>query len=399
MYFDKMILQLHAEEAGEVSVSEPAVDNSTEVNNNTGNDSQGVSGSGTMGLRFDPRTGRPSISFISQQTEKKEEQQPEQQPAAQEQQVNNQTAAQAQQQQPQVQQPTQPQQVQQQPQVQGTPLINNGVVATQDVKPYTASELVLAMQSGLVDESRIPAEYAMQYAALKTQKAQAAQMAAQATNDEAAQQQNIEQQKAFYSRIENMAKTETLKALGITEDDLQAAEYSDDQELIAKAELYESTLAWNRARIAEAIQHEVSANKLAQEKQQAIYNNINNYVAELQSKEPNWNEINVMMSSYYKTGLTYEEAVQVDGAIKAYQNGNITDQQAEVLRQYYEKTRVAYYAKKNNLNTVPTKVAAPQVETRGSGNADSGSAVTIENLKQAKTMKEKTAVIKQLLFK
>ena len=398
MYFDEIILQLHAEEAGESGGTAPAVDTSTEVNDNTGNDSQNVSGSGgTMGLRFDPRTGRPSISFISQQTEKKEEQQPEQQPQVQEQQVNNQTAAQTQQQQPQVQQPVQ-QQPEQQPQVQGTPLINNGATA-QEVKPYTASELVLAMQSGLVDESRIPAEYAMQYAALKTQKAQAAQMAAQATNDEAAQQQNIEQQKAFYSRIENMAKTETLKALGITEDDLDAAESSDDTELTAKAELNESTLAWNRARIAEAIQHEVSANKLAQEKQQAVYNNINNYVAELQAKEPNWNEINVMMSSYYKTGLTYEEAVQVDNAIKAYQNGNITDQQADVLRQYYEKTRVAYYAKKNNLNTVPTKVAVPKVETRGNGNAGSGSAVTIESLKKAKTMKEKTAVIKQLLFR
>lgn len=393
----EIILQLHAEETDGVvdntSVNSDNTDNITDNNtdnadNNADNNTDSAKNSisvtgnaGVYGLKFDPRTGRPSIQFVSKQSDQHPEQQPEQNQAEQQQSEEVQTEE------------------AEQPATQGQPLINTGM-QQQEVQPYNASELILAMQSGTVDERRIPMEYAMQYAAIKAQQAQQAamQQAQQQTqNNEAAQQEQLRQQQEFYNRVEAMARAETLKSLGITEEELDAAEYTDDKELEAKAAQFETALAWNRSRIAESIQREIHASQQAKQAQEAIYNGINSYTNELMSKEPNFQNINVMMESHYKT-LPYDEAKDIAGAIEAYKNGNITEQQCETLKSYYEKTRIAYYAKVNNLNTTPTKVNPPKVEQRGNGNAGNTNTVTIESLRNAKTMKEKTSIVGKLLL-
>lgn len=383
-----IILQLHAEEADNVADNTTGNTDSVAENNsdnNSGNtDSISVeSNTGVYGLKFDPRTGRPAVSFIAKQSNAQQPEQQQEQTAQQpEQEVQEEQAKQ-----------------EEQPAAQGQPLIKTDM-QPQEAQPYNASELILAMQSGTVDERRIPMEYAMQYAAIKAQQAQQAAMQQaqkQTENNAAAQQDQLREQQAFYNRVEAMAKEETLKSLGLTQDELDAAEYTDDKELEAKAAQYETALAWNRSRIAEAIQREIYASKQAKQAQEDIYNGINAYTNELMAKEPNFQNINVMMESHYKT-LPYDEAKDIAGAIEAYKNGNITEQQCETLKSYYEKTRIAYYAKLNNLNTTPTKVKPPKVEQRGNGNAGNTNTVTIESLRNAKTMKEKSSIIGKLLL-
>lgn len=248
----------------------------------------------------------------------------------------------------------------------------------QTVKPYTDNEFLVAMQMDSVDESRVPAQYKTQFetakqqraAAMNTQKQQTAngQQATQAAKPEV----DAKAYTDFYNRINTMAQDNAMKEIGITKEELDAADYSDDPELLAKYQAYKTAVNYHRNSIEYAIRSKDEAVKReTAEKQQAVErmrNDIASKVRELQGSEPNFAKIDAYMSNRYRS-LPFEQAKPIAEIYDTFmQGGAPTPEQAQLLLKYYEDSRKDFYARNNNLATAPTPVAKPAVvEQPGTG--------------------------------
>lgn len=404
---NELILQLHAEgepaaapavESSAVLATEPAGTGSTSEIKTEPTTRNGEKA--TFGLKIDKLTGRRSVVMIrDNDAEQKGEPAVKQtEPNAAEPavtQAGGESTANQQQNEPQGTGNT----AQQQLENAGQALFgNNDAVAP---APYRdTAELLAAIQNNTVDERRIPMEQAFAYANYKQQmQQQAAQQAAQAA---AQQQQSPEDtvyaRKQFFERVEEAARQATLKDLNLTEEQLATAEYTDDMDLQARAKQFDASLAWNRSTIMAQVQAAQQQALSARAAVQQIYNDINAKVAEYTRTEPEWKGINILMNTYFWK-MPHEEAVKYAAAINAYKSGNITEAQAQDLQEYYNKTRIAYYAKKNNLGTVNNPVpAVPKVEKPGSGNNKlQENFITKEQLRNASDYRQRRALIGQIL--
>lgn len=393
---DELILQLHAE--GDAAVTAPATAEPAAAPASTepavsGNNEPPVARNGqqaTFGLRVDKLTGRRSVVMINHDEPQRQEE-PAETPAAQQ-------AAEPQQAEPQ--KPAEPQAAQQPqaaPDNTGTALFGGNNDAPE---PYRdTAELLAAIQNNTVDERRIPMEQAFAYANYKQQMLQA-QRAQQAQAQQQPQQNAAMTREQFFARIEDAARAATLKDLNLTEEQLATAEYADDIDLQARAARFDASLAWNRNAIMAQVQAEQQRIMNQRATVQQIYNDINAKVAEYSKTEPEWAGINNLMSTYFWK-MPHEEAVKYAAAINAYNSGNITEAQAQDLQEYYDKTRVAYYAKKNNLGTVNNPAPpVPKVEQPGNGGKEfKDNAVTKEQLRNARDYRARRALIGAILSK
>lgn len=241
------------------------------------------------------------------------------------------------------------------------------------VSPYSESELLLAIQTGApVDEARLTPQMAVSYGYYKQNLAQqqaiqkAQQEQAQGISSEEEVKAAAENRNQFYKRVDQMAKENAMKELGLTEEDVEASEYSDDENLINKVELLKTAQEYHRQRILNYVEQEEQKAAQASSMQKAIYQDITNFALNAQKTEPRFNEINKELETYY-TNLPYAKATKYADAVQAYRNGNITQQQTQVLQEYYEETRKYVYGRANNLATIPQKVKPPVVERAGSG--------------------------------
>lgn len=233
---------------------------------------------------------------------------------------------------------------------------------------YSPEELLVAMQLNQVDESRIPSAIKAQYEEYKANQAKAAE-AVKPPEQVAKEQQ--EQSIQFYSKVNTIAEQMAMKEIGITQEDIVAAQYSDDQALIDKVNNYKSAVEFNKSRIFTEIQAE-NTKKAAIAQQQkaehdAIYNDVADFTHKMQQEEPHFNEIDKMMVNRYKE-LPYDKAKDIEPAIVALQKGTLTRQQAITLQEYYNDTRKEFYAKVSGVGTVPAPVITPKppvVETPG----------------------------------
>ena len=246
---------------------------------------------------------------------------------------------------------------------------------------YTANELLAAMTTGRVDESRVPEDLRAQYVAIRqqqqiaaltaqtqqtqqTQQMQAAQMQTQQPPQEV---QTPQQDADVYRRIQEAAETKAMQDLGITREQLAELSYSDDPEETKKAEAYRVAVQIN----VNAITREVDAYQRAfaqqQAEAQAFMQEFVPKMQQVQREESNFNQIDLMMETFYQQ-LPYQEAVQIVEAVRRYQNGTSTRADIPLLESYYNKTRAAFYAKQTGLSSAPTpvpKAAPPQVEGAG----------------------------------
>lgn len=369
--FSDILLQLHAE--GE-QIAQPTSEAAADVQPTA--PSEPVTRSGqqaTFGLKVDKNTGRRSVVMI------RNDEQPTESVNQSPSQPTNQTS-----------QPTnQDVQYNNQPTEQSN-LFN---VENSEPKPYRdTAELLQAIQHNVVDERRIPMEQAFAYANYKQQVMQQAMQQAQPpAEDNSAAREN------FYTRIEEASRNAALQDLGLTEDDLVMAEYSEDEDLQARVKRFETSLAWNRNSIMAQVQAEQQRAYNERMAVQQIYSDIDSKVAEYQRNEPEFQNINVMMNTYF-TELPYKEAQKYATAINAYQAGNINVEQAQALQEYYDKTRVAYYAKKNNLGTPNSLRVVPKVEQAGSASSNyQDNSVTKEQLRNAGDYRLRRALIGQIL--
>jgi hypothetical protein len=240
-----------------------------------------------------------------------------------------------------------------------------GLITTE---PYTLEQLNQAISAGSVNENRIPQQYARQYVAYMAQQQAAMQQQQQQEREQqaATQQQALQQRNAMLQKISDDTRIQTLNELGITEEDLASAEYSDDDDVKAKTSQFRQALLWNYNQNVMAVQRQLAQQSAISTQQQNIYRDITSYVQDQQAKEPNFSEIDKMLATHYQT-LPYKDAAGIADAINAYKTGSITSQQCQTLQKYYENTRVAWYAQHESLSTKPKKVPIPAVEKPGGG--------------------------------
>ena len=236
--------------------------------------------------------------------------------------------------------------------------------------PYTAEELLASMTTGRTDETRIPEELRAPYIAIRQQQQIAALTAQQQMRQSAPpvqQAQETVQDAEIYRRIQEAAEQKALQELGITPEELSGMSYSDDPNETKKAEEYRIAVQMNVNAIAREIDAYQSNLAQQQAEAQAFAAEFLPKMQQAQAKEPNFNQIDVMMESYYQE-LPYHEAVRVEDAVRRFRNGTCTRADVPVLEGYYEKTRAAFYAKKTGLTPTPQpapKAAPPSVEGAG----------------------------------
>lgn len=265
----------------------------------------------------------------------------------------------------------------------GTPQAEGALQQTQDaptapVAPvaYNANELLAALTTGMVDESRISDDLRPYYVAIRQQQQIAALTAQQYAQQQTMQMPQVPQQDAqvptpqqtdLYRRIQNAAEEKALQDLGITRESLADLSYADSEEGAKKAEEFRVAVQMN----VNAITREIDAYQMELRQQQAeaqaFMQEFAPKIQQVQREEPNFNQIDLMMENFYQQ-LPYQEAVQVAAAVERYKNGTCTRADIPVLESYYNKTRAAFYAKQTGISPTPQpapKAAPPQVEGAG----------------------------------
>lgn len=237
------------------------------------------------------------------------------------------------------------------------PLIQTG--------PYTLDELNAAINSNTVDESRIPVQYQLQYQQFRQQQALRAQQL-QAQQAQLQQQAQQEQLKKMFADIETAAENQARQVTGVSQQDLETADYSDDAQLKQRVEMYNTAKQYYRQQLIGAIQSQQQQAQQAKNQQSAIYQSIAEFIADKSKTEKHFQEINQMMTTHYQN-MPFKDAAAVSDAIQALNAGKISEQQCKVLESYYNVTRAAYYAKANDLTKQPKKVPVPKVEGPGTG--------------------------------
>lgn len=241
--------------------------------------------------------------------------------------------------------------------------------------PYTIDELAMAISTGQVDERRVPEAHKAQYESWRLNQAVKeynAQRQAEYQRQQAAlaaQQLTPEQQQAqmkeFLRNVEEEASRRAAQDAGLTDDEVSNLELLDDDD--ERKINYKLAKNWRRAEINQMLQQKYFEENAKRQQQAAIYKSITDFTEQAKTSEPHFDEINKLMATRVND-LSYKKAVEIVPVLQALQAGNITEAQTVKLREYYEDTRKAFYASKNNLSTKPKAVKQPPVvEKAGTG--------------------------------
>ena len=262
--------------------------------------------------------------------------------------------------------------------------------AQQEPDKYNSNELIKDFAMGRVDQSRIPQELEGYYEAIKQQRANEItrqQLQAQQAQIQQAQQAQQQPQQPvdtsadnvkMYAQMKDFATQKAMKDLGINgEEGLNDLQYSDDENDVKKYEAFNAAVSYNMQLIANAVaenqQQAAAARQSSMQEANAIVQGLDEY----RKQEPNFNDIDVMMGTFYQT-MPFEQARPIVQAlnrtVEVFQGkpGAILQPgDKEILNNYYQATRKAYYEKKTGVGTVPQPAhsAPPRVEQTGQGNS------------------------------
>lgn len=238
---------------------------------------------------------------------------------------------------------------------------------------YSSDELIAAMTEGTVDESRIPDNLRGNYLAIQRQQQlqqlqaqQAQQQAMMQQKQEPQQQQPQISQEELYKRINSLAHKQAMQEVGITQEDIDGASYSDDDTVKSKVAAYNVAMQANVNKILTQITYEQAQQSQIRAESQAALQQIIPAVAEYQ-KDPNFPAIDRMLKSHYQT-MPYQQACQISAAIQRVERGVPTRADLPVLESYYKATREAFYSKQAGVTRTPQpaqKAKPPVVETPG----------------------------------
>lgn len=232
---------------------------------------------------------------------------------------------------------------------------------------YTSDEFLQAMTLGQVDESRIPDALKANYIALCQQRQiaamQAQQQAAMQQQAAAMQQPSQETQPApdmtaMYRRMREVAEAKARADLGLSASDIEGVEYGEDEEAQKKVEAYRVAVEMNIQQLARSIdEHQRQMVAEQQESQQAMAQIVPLY-QQFAATEPHFAEIDQMMIGHYRH-MAYADAVKVEAAMRRLAQGAPTRADVPVLKEYYDKTRKAFYAKRQGVPTTPVPAMPP----------------------------------------
>lgn len=244
---------------------------------------------------------------------------------------------------------------------------------------YTPTELQTAMQLGQVNESRIPVylrqAYYLAMAGQNTANAgttgapstnnadQSTQTAVPAANQ---QEEAAEQARQFYQRVQTMAQERAMNEVGITQDEIDVAEYTDDEVILNKFNAYTAAMENNRAQILRDVENFNQQQRAIEADHTQAYQTVAAFVQEMQQKEPNFKAIDELMLTR-PNKMTYEEAVKVIPLIEKVRTGNLTTADLPALQEMYNQTRLEYYSNKTGVGLAPQVVKPAYVETPGRG--------------------------------
>lgn len=242
-------------------------------------------------------------------------------------------------------------------------------------EPYSMEELTAAIASGNIDDRRVPEEHKQQVAQIRIQQAvqqynQQQEAMRQAQQRQLEQQQLTPEQQAaqmreFMANVEKAAAERAAQDAGLKPEEIDNIDLLDDDD--ERKLNFKALKEWRRSEIMNTLQQKYNQENVARQQQAAIYKSITDFTAEQKAKEPNFDAINKMMETRIDE-LSHKKAKEIEPVIEALRNGTITEAQTVKLREYYEDTRKAYYAKKNNLSTKPKVVPKPPVvEKPGAG--------------------------------
>ena len=244
---------------------------------------------------------------------------------------------------------------------------------------YTPAELQTAMQLGQVNESRIPVylrqAYYLAMAGQNTANAgttgapstnnadQSTQTAVPAANQ---QEDSAEQARQFYQRVQTMAQERAMQEVGITQDEIDVAEYTDDEVILNKFNAYTAAMENNRAQILRDVENINQQQRAAEADHAQAYQTVATFVQEMQQKEPNFKAIDELMITRTQK-MPYEEAIKVIPLIEKVRTGNLTTADLPALQEMYNQTRLEYYSNKTGVGLAPQVVKPAYVETPGRG--------------------------------
>lgn len=324
-----------------------------------------------IGVRVDERTGRRIIESVREEPEEEPKQETPQEPSPQEPVQNTQT----------VEEQTAPQNPVQQNPIPQNPIPQNQNPIPQAVPFYTPAEMTLSLQMGQVDPSRVPPEYAAQYASMVAQNAPKPKSEAELRND-------------FLDSVNKMAKEQTLKDLGISEEELSTGEFSDDEALRNKVDRYKAQLEINRTKIIGEYAEQVRMERLKTQQANEFKASVASWINDQRAKEPHFDDIGFFMQEHYKT-MPYEKAASIAPAMQKALSGNIDPESAQVIQSYYDECRKEYYAKLNGTSTTPTP-RSPAVEKKGTGKTVQKPIDYAKKLRNA-SVRDKAAIVGEWL--
>lgn len=241
--------------------------------------------------------------------------------------------------------------------------------------PYTIDELAQAISAGQVDDRRVPEAHRAQYESWRLNQA-VKDYNAQRQAEYQRQQQELEKQKLtpeqqqaqmkeFLRNVEEEASKRAAQDAGLSMDEVSNIDLLDDDD--ERKIAFKMAKEWRRAEINQNLQQKYLEENTKRQQQAAIYQSINDFTAQAKASEPHFDEINKLMGTRVND-LSYKRAMEIVPVLQALQAGTITEAQTVKLRDYYEDTRKAFYASKNNLSTKPKAVKQPPVvEKPGTG--------------------------------
>jgi len=157
-----------------------------------------------------------------------------------------------------------------------------------------------------------------------------------------------------------------MKEIGMTQDELDVAEYSDDQELLDKVAAYKAAIENNRTRI----MNDVEAIRRAQEAERTdranAYEAVVAFANDMKKKEPNFDAIDKLMVTRVAQ-MPYDKASKLVPLLQKVANGTLTTADLPALQEMYNETRLEFYSKREGVGLAPQAQKPSFVETPGGG--------------------------------
>ena len=188
----------------------------------------------------------------------------------------------------------------------------------------------------------------------------------QAPTEQPAQQDEVAQAKEYYNNVNRMARERAMQEVGITQDELDVAEYSDDQELLDKVSAYKAAIENNRSRIMQDVENIRRAQEAERADHAQAYETVVAFANEMRKKEPNFDAIDKFMTSRV-ADMPYQKAAQIVPLLQKLANGQLTMADLPALQEIYNDTRLEFYSKREGVGLAPQAQKPAFVETPGNG--------------------------------